>query len=76
MVPIIVMPPFFIGLMLIMPMVSVTIFMTVPDENLLFRISFVLSILCPVFIKMQVRLRLVHHHLMAVVQVKSPVPDR
>ena len=75
-VPIIVMPPFFIGFMLIMPMFSVTIITTVPDEYLAIRISLVLCIRRPVFVKMQVRLGLVHHHLMAMVQIKSPVPAR
>ena len=75
-VPIIMMPPFFISFMLIMPMISVTIFMTVPDEYLVIRIPAVLGICCPVIIIMQVRLGLVHYHFMAMKKVVSPVPGR
>jgi len=65
--------PLFVGLMLIMIMVSVPVFMTITDELLAMRITAKMFVLPPVLVKMQIGLRLVHYDLPAMVQVETRI---
>ena len=69
MIIMILMSPFFICFLLVMPVVPVFIFAVLPYKVLTVRVPPVLVIGRPVFIEMQIRLGFVHYHFIAVEQI-------
>jgi hypothetical protein len=65
--------PFFVRLVLIVPMVPVPLVTAVPDKLLARRLSPEMIVGPAVLVKMQVGLRLVHHLFMAMIQIKITV---
>jgi hypothetical protein len=68
--------PFFIGFMLVMPMIPVTVIMTVPDELLVGRLSAEMIKLPPVFVKMEISLWLIYYLFMTMVKIKIMITGR
>jgi hypothetical protein len=75
-VAVILVPPFLIGFLLVMPVVPVPVIVILPDERLSMGISAILFVSNLVLIVMKIRLRLVHHHFITVEQVESVVAGR
>ena len=67
---VVTMTPFFVGLVLVMPVLGVTIIMVAANELLLVVFAAEMVIVAAVFVVMQVRLRLVDHYFMAVIKVE------
>ena len=70
------MTPLFIGFMLIMPMISVSFIMTVPDELLVRRLSAEMIKVPSVFVKTQISLWLIYHLFMTVIKIKIMITGR
>jgi hypothetical protein len=68
--------PLFIGFMLIMPMIPVSIVMTVPDELLAGRLSTEMIKVPPVFVEMQISLWLIYYLFMTVIKIKIMIAGR
>jgi len=68
--------PFFIGFVLIVPMVPIPIITTLPDKLLPMCISAVLVVIRAMLIIMQIRLRLIHHYFMTMIQIIIMVAGR
>jgi len=68
--------PFFIGLVLIMPMVSVPVFMIIADELLSMRLAAEMVIIPAMFVKMQISLRFVDHYFVTMIQVIIAIVGR
>jgi len=75
-VPLRPVPPFFIRLVLIMPVVPVPVLTAVPDKHLTMRVPAEMIELRPVLIKTQISLRLVDHLFMAMVKIEIAVARR
>jgi hypothetical protein len=68
--------PFFVRLMLIVPMVPVPVVMAIPDELLAGRLSPEMIEVSAVFVKMQVWLGFVDHLFMAMIEIEIMVAGR
>jgi hypothetical protein len=69
-------PPFFVGFMLIMPMIPVSLIMAVPDELLARPLSAEMIKAPSVFVKTQISLRLIYHLFMTVIKIKIAIARR
>ena len=69
-------PPLFIRLVLIMPVVPVPVLTAVPDKHLTMRVPAETIECRPVLIEMQISLRLVDHLFMAMVKIEIAVARR
>ena len=68
--------PFFIGLMLIMIMPFVPVVMAIPDKFLTMLIAPEMIIIPAMLVIMQIRLRLIHHDLAAMIKIEIIVVRR
>jgi hypothetical protein len=68
--------PFFIGFMLVMPMIPVSVIMTVPDELLIRRLSAEMIKVPSVFVETQISLWLIYHLFVTVIKVKIAITGR
>jgi hypothetical protein len=69
-------PPFFPGFMLVVPMVPVSVIMTVPDKFLLRRLATEMVVVPAMLIIVQIRLRVIHHHFMTVIKIEIVITRR
>ena len=76
MVPIVMVPPLFVRLMLVMPVFGIAIFMVCANEFLLIMLATEMIVIAAMFIIMQVRLRLVNDYLVTVIDVEIAVAGR
>jgi hypothetical protein len=69
-------PPLFVGFMLVVPVIPVSLVMTIPDELLARPLSAETIELPAVFVEMQVGLRFIHHLFVTVIKIKITVTGR
>jgi hypothetical protein len=68
--------PLFVGFMLIMPMVPVSVIMAIPDEFLIRRLAAEMIESGAVLVEMQVGLRFIYHLFVAVIKIKITITGR
>jgi len=68
--------PLFISFMLIMPMIPVSLIMTVPDELLVRRLTAEMIKVPSVLVEMQISLWLIYHLFMTVIKIKIMITGR